>query len=60
VADFEFWKIKIVSNGGISFDRSGAAMLPVVAHCLGNDTDDVGQYLTSVGDTIADRTYEAD
>ena len=58
VADFEFWKIKIVSNGGISFDRTGAAMLPVVAHCLGNDVDAVGQYLTSVGELPIDRDYE--
>ena len=59
-ADFEFWKVKIVSNGGVSFDRTGAAMLPVVAHCLHNGDDQVGQYIHNQtgDDRVAARTYE--
>ena len=56
-ADFEFWKVKIVSNGGLSFDRTGAVMLPVTAHALGNDSDSVGRYTTSTVD-VANRQYE--
>ena len=60
-AQFEFFKVKIVSNGGISFDRTGAAMLPVVAHCLHNSSDNVGRYLAgnASGAEIVSRAYEA-
>ena len=59
VADFEFWKVKIVSNGGVSFDRSGAAMLPIVAHCLHNGDDEVGRFVHQItADKVTDRDYE--
>jgi len=45
---FDFYKVKLVSSGSISFDRTGAAMLPVTAHCLGNDSDAVGEYTSGL------------
>lgn len=52
---WDFYKVKIVSQGTIDFDRTAAVTLPVTAHCLGNDSDVVGRLWHT--DTLANRTY---
>jgi hypothetical protein len=40
---WDFYKVKIVSQGTVDFDRTAAISLPVTAHCLGNSSDVVGR-----------------
>ncbi len=46
VAEWQFYKVKIQATGSIDYDRTGAVTYPVTAHCLGNDNDVVGQFIT--------------
>ena len=55
-SQFEFFKVKLVFNGAVTFEKSSPTRLPVVAHCLHNDMDQVGQYKTSI--SIINRNYE--
>tara|TARA_Y100000034_G_scaffold127887_1_gene181503 strand:- start:153 stop:893 length:741 start_codon:yes stop_codon:yes gene_type:complete len=40
---WDFYKVKIVSQGTIDFDRTANVSLPITAHCLGNNSDVVGR-----------------
>ena len=46
VAEWQFYKVKIQATGSIDYDRTGAVTYPVTAHCLGNSSDVVGQFIT--------------
>lgn len=47
IAEWQFFKVKIQATGSIDYDRTGAVTYPVTAHCLGNDSDIVGQYIST-------------
>ena len=47
IAEWQFWKVKIQATGSIDYDRTGAVTYPVTAHCLGNSSDVVGQFITA-------------
>ncbi|MBN86473.1 MAG: hypothetical protein CL885_03010 [Dehalococcoidia bacterium] len=46
VAEWQFYKAKLVYGGSVDYDRTGAVTYPVTAHCLGNSNDVVGQFIT--------------
>tara|TARA_Y100000034_G_scaffold127887_1_gene181504 strand:- start:915 stop:1793 length:879 start_codon:yes stop_codon:yes gene_type:complete len=52
---WDFYKVKIVSQGTIDFDRTTAVTIPITAHCLGNDSDVVGRLWHT--DTLTYRGY---
>ena len=47
IAEWQFFKVKVQATGSIDYDRTGAVTYPVTAHCLGNDGDIVGQYIST-------------
>jgi hypothetical protein len=56
---WDFYKVKIVSQGTIDFDRTANISLPVTAHCLGIDADVVGRvWHTNALATEDDRGYD--
>lgn len=40
---YEFFKVKVVPNGATTFTRQGKHVLPVIAHCLINDSGIFGR-----------------
>tara|TARA_B100000427_G_scaffold80220_1_gene65479 strand:- start:6775 stop:8103 length:1329 start_codon:yes stop_codon:yes gene_type:complete len=46
VSEWHFYKCKFIYNGSIDYDRNGVVTYPVTVHCLGNNVDVVGQYIT--------------
>lgn len=48
---YQFFKVKCVSNGAITLGRATQSRLPVMVHCLANDSDIVGQVLVDTAYT---------
>ena len=46
VAEWQFYKVKMVYGGSVDYDRTGAVTYPVTAHCLSNSSDVVGRFIT--------------
>lgn len=47
VLNFDFWKTKWISSGGLTLSPTTKSTLPLTVHALGNSADNVGQVWTS-------------
>lgn len=45
-AEWQFYKCKFIYDGSVEYDRLDAVRYPVTIHCLGNNDDVIGQFIT--------------
>ena len=45
-AEWQFYKCKFIYDGSVEYDRLDAVRYPVTIHCLGNNDDIIGQFIT--------------
>ena len=45
-AEWQFYKCKFIYDGSVEYDRLDAVRYPVTIHCLGNNEDVIGQFIT--------------